>query len=309
MKLSVIICTYNRAKYLYNALDSVEKCSYPTELFELIVVNNNSIDNTSCECNRFANAYPDINFRYYTEMQQGLSYARNRGIQEAKGEIIIFIDDDTTVHPSFLQAYNDLFDTYPELVAAGGVIQPIYENKRPKWMNNTLEQLLTASINLGTSISKFPRSLTPFGANCAFKQTVFQEIGLFNVRIGRKGNFPMAGEESELYEEMNRMSLQYLYTPKAIVYHHISEDRLTITHLRKLTFAMGVSEKIRMLHHSKCRYTKRLIVECKKWGVLALRCAYYLATFKPATVARLCTARWYYTKGVFANLSKLSEVL
>mgnify|MGYP003292324368 CR=1 FL=1 len=80
MKLSVIVCTYNREKYLYNLLRSIAENDFPEKLYEIILVNNNSTDNTENECIRFQNDFPNVDFRYVEEKNQGLSFARNKGI-------------------------------------------------------------------------------------------------------------------------------------------------------------------------------------------------------------------------------------
>ena len=82
--ISVIICTYNREKYIYNVLKSVAENNLSHKDYEIVLVNNNCSDNTETECRRFQQDYPDIQFQYLIETQQGLSYARNCGIQNAQ---------------------------------------------------------------------------------------------------------------------------------------------------------------------------------------------------------------------------------
>ena len=97
MKLSVIICTYNRERYIYNALKSIAEQDFPLSGYEIVLVNNNSTDNTENICKDFKRDYPQVDFRYFIETNQGLSYARNRGVKESSGDILIFVDDDATV--------------------------------------------------------------------------------------------------------------------------------------------------------------------------------------------------------------------
>ncbi|HRS68106.1 MAG TPA: glycosyltransferase family A protein, partial [Paludibacteraceae bacterium] len=74
--LSVIICTYNRDKYIYNVLRSVAENTFPKEKYEIVLVNNNCTDNTEARCAQFSRDFPSVNFRYVVEETQGLSYAR-----------------------------------------------------------------------------------------------------------------------------------------------------------------------------------------------------------------------------------------
>ena len=95
--ITLIICTYNREKYIGPLLDSVAKNDYPTTDYEIVLVDNNCTDNTRGVCEQFATAHPEITLRYVVETEQGLSAARNKGIKEAKGDIIIYVDDDALV--------------------------------------------------------------------------------------------------------------------------------------------------------------------------------------------------------------------
>ena len=97
--LSIIICTYNRDQFLYDALRHVAVNDYPTEEYEIVLVNNNSTDTTESECQRFAADFPQVQFRYFVETKQGLSHARNRGIDESRGDVLVFLDDDSFVQP------------------------------------------------------------------------------------------------------------------------------------------------------------------------------------------------------------------
>ena len=95
--LSIIVCTYNRDKYLYGALKCIAENGFPTKDYEIVLVNNLSTDNTEAECLRFQSDYPEVDFRYFVETNQGLSFARNRGIKESQGETLLFLDDDSYI--------------------------------------------------------------------------------------------------------------------------------------------------------------------------------------------------------------------
>ena len=144
--ISVILCTYNRDKYIYNVLKSVAENDYPHDQYEIVLVNNNSTDGTENECRRFQADYPDIRFRYFLETNQGLSYARNCGIRNAQGDLLAYVDDDATVNPEYLRTYSDFFTHHPEAVAAGGPILPVYETEEPEWMTHYTRQLITGKL-------------------------------------------------------------------------------------------------------------------------------------------------------------------
>ncbi|MFH1754161.1 MAG: glycosyltransferase family A protein, partial [Candidatus Latescibacterota bacterium] len=92
VKLSVIVCTYNRSPLLVSCLDSLVNQTLPVTNFEIVLVNNNSTDDTQAIAERYAGGHGNI--RVINELKQGLSHARNRGWQEAKGKYVAYIDDD-----------------------------------------------------------------------------------------------------------------------------------------------------------------------------------------------------------------------
>src|SRR5687768_13295937 len=94
MKISVIICSYNREKYIRSALESMVAQEYPASDFEVLVVDNNSSDNTEAVCRSFIAEHPGHHLYYFLEKKQGASFARNTGAEIAKGELLCFMDDD-----------------------------------------------------------------------------------------------------------------------------------------------------------------------------------------------------------------------
>ena len=105
--LTAIICTYNRAKYIGNLLESIAANDLAKNEYEILLVDNNCTDNTCEVCDAFAEAHKDVNFRYVVEQEQGLSAARNKGIREAKGELIVYIDDVALIDTWYLRTITD----------------------------------------------------------------------------------------------------------------------------------------------------------------------------------------------------------
>ncbi len=142
MKISAIISTYNRDQYLPGLFDAFRSQTLPVSDFEVIIINNNSNDNTELLSNEFLKNKEGINVRYYKETNQGLSYARNRGIKEALGELVTFIDDDAIPTEEFLEKTIKFFDEHPDAGAAGGKILLKFLDKKPDWYNKFLSPLL-----------------------------------------------------------------------------------------------------------------------------------------------------------------------
>lgn len=265
MMLSVILCTYNRERYIYNVLQSIAAGGFGD--YEIVLVNNNSTDGTESECQRFAKDHPEVAMRYCVEKQQGLSYARNRGIMESQGEVLVYVDDDAVVNREYLQTYADFFNRNKEAVAAGGPITPRYDGcEEPSWMSHYTRQLVTGELNLGTRDREFPKGAFPGGGNAAYRKSVFNEVGLFNVELGRKGNSLIGAEEKDLFDKMTSRGMKFYYLPNAILYHLIPPKKLTQDYFDRLTYGIGVSERYRTQQISRKKYLNRLLKEAVKWG-------------------------------------------
>ena len=265
--ISVILCTYNRDRYIYNVLQSIAEGDFAHSRYEIVLVNNNSTDNTEAECRRFAADHPDITFRYYVEPKQGLSHARNCGIRHAKGEVLVYVDDDALVNKEYLRTYDDFFRRNPEAVAAGGPILPQYDGcEEPQWMSHYTRQLVTGKLYLGDSEREFPKGAFPGGGNAAYRKSVFDTVGLFNPELGRKGNSLISAEEKDLFDKMTTNGMRFYYLPTAILYHLIPPKKQTQDYFDRLTYSIGVSERYRTLQIGKKKYLSRMAKEAVKWG-------------------------------------------
>ena len=159
MTISFIICTYNRERYIYECLSRLAKNTAQAG-WEIVLVNNNSTDKTAAECERFVKDYKPENYRYFVEKQQGLSFARNRGIAEAKGEWLVFLDDDAMVEPDYIANLQRNIETHPEAKAFGGPIEPFFEGEAPKWLS-PWTMIYVSAIDLGNEVVPFKNNQYP----------------------------------------------------------------------------------------------------------------------------------------------------
>ncbi len=298
MKLSVVICTYNREKYLYNVLKSIVENDFPVAQYEIVLVNNNSKDNTEAICQQFEADFPQVEFHYFVETQQGLSHARNRGIQEAQGDIIIYVDDDAVVNKEYLQTYWDFFTAHPEAYAAGGPVVPQYETAEPRWMSHYTLSLITGYHNHGDKEKPYTGEAYPGGGNAAYRKEVFETVGLFNPELGRNGTNLACSEEKDIFDKMRQASMPFYYLPTAILYHQISAAKLTQDYFDKVTYGIGVSERKRTLAISKGKYIKRLVAEGVKWCATLVLLVGYTVAFAPQKGIKLVAFRWNVTRGL-----------
>lgn len=299
-EISIIICTYNRDKYIYQTLHYIACNGFPANRYELILIDNNSTDQTRAECQKFQCEFPDLNFYYYLETQQGLSFARNRGIKEAKGDILLFLDDDAFMQKDYLLKLSLYLASHRDTAAFGGKITPIYENgKNPKWMSKWTYSWVSA-IDKGNQVCLFEGNSYPIGANMGFRRSALPADG-FNTALGRnKGNL-MGGEEKDIFNRMKIVKAQIYYFPDIEVHHVIPEKRTTQEYIKRLAIGIGMSEKIRTLKISRICYLKRLFAEIVKWGASILLCIGYLLKLTPQKGTILIYFRWYVTRGLLAR--------
>ncbi|MBR3937148.1 MAG: glycosyltransferase [Bacteroidaceae bacterium] len=300
--ISVIICTYNRDKYIYNVLKSLALGTLEHSAYEIILVDNNCTDNTRSEVDHFCNVFPQVTLRYFVETNQGLSHARNRGIRESKGDILVYVDDDATVNPEYLKTYADWFASHPETDAAGGPIIPHYETgSEPKWMTYFIKRLLTGYLYFGDKARPFPGDNYPGGGNAAYRASVFEKVGLYNVQLGRNGDSLTGGEEKDIFDKMKREGMQFVYLPNAILYHSIPGYKLEADYFNRLTTGIGQSERARTLRIGKGLYRKRLLSELKKWCATIVLWCFYLVTFRPQRGNMLIKFRRNVTKALLGK--------
>lgn len=297
--ISVIICTYNRAKYIYNVLKSVADGALPASMYEIVVVNNNSSDNTEAECRRFRLAYPNVAMVYCEEREQGLSHARNSGIKNSSGNILVFVDDDALVNDGYLKSYFDFFDRHEAAMAAGGPIIPLYDGcKEPLWMSHYTRQLITGKLWLGSKEKEFPGDAFPGGGNAAYRRVVFEKVGLFNVELGRKGESLIGAEEKDLFDRLKTRGLKFFYLPNSILYHLIPPTKLTDEYFERLSYSIGVSERCRTLQSGKNKYLLRIMKEMVKWCGTLVLCLWFCLSGRSCKAKKLASFRYNVTNGL-----------
>lgn len=293
--ISLVIATYNRAEQLLVTLSSVAEQTTMAERWECIVVDNNSKDDTRERVARFIESHPGLNIIYRFEPQQGLSYARNAGIESARGEIIAFVDDDERVAQGFFDAYIELFERHPEAMTAGGRVIAEYPAGRPRWMSRYSEQPIANPIDFGHEVKPYPQRCIPAGGNMAFRREVFQRIGVFNTELGRKGTTLIGGEESELFERIAAHNMPCYYTPGATIYHIIPSQKLTAEYFEKLCYNTGISQHRRAVLHR--RIVSLYLGEVAKWGATLL----LTLVHRPQQSYYLIKMRYNITRGILSR--------
>ena len=297
MTISFIICTYNREKYIYECLSRLAKNTVRTD-WEIVLVDNNSTDSTASECNRFHTDFPSVNYRYFLEKQQGLSFARNHGIQEAKGDWLVFLDDDAFVEPDYIKRLQQHIQNLPDMAAFGGKILPLLENGHtPEWLGRWTMIWLSA-LDMGSRVKRFTGKQYPIGANMGIARKTAEQIGFFDTNLGRKGKNFIGGEEKDYFSRIKRFRQPVYYLPDIAVRHCIPASRTTDDYIRKLGRGTGASERLRTRSKGATAYAAALLKESFKWLAILLLCAGYILTLHPVKGTKLILFRAEVTKGL-----------
>jgi glucosyl-dolichyl phosphate glucuronosyltransferase len=241
IRVSVIVCTYNRMDSLRRTLESVATQSVPEGIgWEIVVVDNNSKDATRQVVEDFQKKF-EGRFRYAREENQGISFARNRGIQESKGEILAFIDDDEIAALDWLR--NLTSNLYSgEWAGAGGPVVSQWRERPPAWWSDkspfTLGPLAAWAADPEVKTLVQP----PVGANMAFRRETFDKFGGFRTDLGRVGKVLLHGEDTEFGRRLMVEGLRLCYEPSAITLHPVEKTRVNKKYFLDWWFNKGKSD-------------------------------------------------------------------
>lgn len=233
---SIVIVTRNRHEQLTQAITSIENQNYHKEKFELIIVDNASTDCTKKRVNEISKNMK-LKIHYIFEKNVGISFARNAGLTKARGDWIIYFDDDTIVDHSFLHNLDCALKANPTAKAFGGKALIKRPDKLPFFWSSHFEGYLSSvDYGINTVTIHFPQ--TPYGLNMGFERKILQMLNGFNEEI------IFGGDETELFYRLEQNNINTLYIPNCLVHHVVSENRFTIFWLLVAAYRSGH-------HHAK----------------------------------------------------------
>jgi len=206
-------------------------------IFEIIVVDNNSTDNTREIVEQFGNIE---NLRHVFEPNQGLSHARNLGYLEAQGKYVAYIDDDARADKEWISGIQRILeDLDPHPLVIGGPIYPFYLSDKPDWFLDKYE-----IHSWGDEPRFLKRNEYFYGSNMIFLKDVLEESGGFDTERGVSGETLNLGEETVLFDKIWMKSGNgnlFYYSPDLIVYHLVPPERMSIRYFLKRRFMVGQS--------------------------------------------------------------------
>ena len=292
--ISIIICTYNRMEYLPNCLEHLKNQTAKKEFYEIIIIDNNSSDKTELICKDYIQKNSEINVTYFLEKKPGLSNARNRGIKEAKGDILCFIDDDGFATDNYVKIISKYATNinYSNYIAFGGKVIPCYnKGKEPKWISKYISGLVS-EVDLGTKVKSFNKKY-PAGCNMVFRKEFFENHGGFNVDLHTRG------DDKYIFQKLRDNKYKILYVPELKVSHFIDDYRLEKNFIIRLSKIIGQSEAIRLKNKNIIFKMMKLFEYLIKWKVSLLLAFIFLSKGQKEKSKYIVMVRWQVILGYF----------
>jgi glucosyl-dolichyl phosphate glucuronosyltransferase len=257
--ISIIVPTLNRAGSLELAIRSFCLQSLSPDRFEIIVVDNGSTDNTKEVTQSAVDAFPALQIRYIYEAEPGLLSGRHRGAQEAKGEVLTFVDDDIEADANWLRAIEESFsDLTVQLV--GGRNLPNYEVEPPSWLSwfwlehpygKFLPEL--SLLDFGEEIRDIDTNFV-WGLNFSIRKDALFELGGFHPDCIPKSLQRFQGDgETGLTQKATFKGYRALYQPQALVLHSVPKNRMTFEYFDRRYFYQGVCDSYSQIRKAESR--------------------------------------------------------
>jgi glucosyl-dolichyl phosphate glucuronosyltransferase len=246
--ISIIIPTLNRANSLKLAIDSICQQNFSPDQFENLVVDNGSTDNTKQVTEAAIAAYPFHKIHYIYEVEPGLLSGRHRGALEAKGDILIFVDDDIEADVNWLQAIQESFDD-SSVQIVGGRNLPKYEVEPPEWLEwfwleHPYGKLCgyLSLLDFGDQVRNIDANHV-WGLNFSIRKSALFELGGFHPDCIPKHLQHLQGDgETGLTQKANSQGYKAIYQPLALVFHSVPKERMTYEYFEQRSFYQGVCD-------------------------------------------------------------------
>ncbi len=246
--ISLIICTHNRAPALSDALHSLKNLRIPKGCdVELVLVDNASSDGTSRLIEAFEKETEKFQVIHLREERLGKSFALNNGIGVAKGDFLVFIDDDHIVSDDYLNAIIRTVGEHGDYSIFCGRVFPDWDGSEPQWVHDNdrypIRPFPVPRFDLGEEPLKISedKGFIPGSGNLVMKKEVFQRIGFFSEELGPKGHNLRGGEDIEFVRRALRKGEKILYVPHIVQLHQVFSENLRLSYLVKKSYLRSIA--------------------------------------------------------------------
>lgn len=293
--VTVVVCSYNRADSLSEALESLVSLQTDGFSYEVLVVDNASTDHTPDVVQQAA-ASSACSVRYVMEKQPGVSFARNCGVREACGQWLVFFDDDELAEPDLLVQLLKAAEK-KQVKCVGGAIKLclIGENGEDKTEQRNLRPWVRVMFNCTRDMTVgqfYNRTCTPGTGNMLVHRDIFDKIGLFRTDLVE------GGEDTDLYHRMRGAGFAVYYSPEALVHHRVPEFRLEPKYMKLASLRMGGHVARREYqHYNKLTYPMVIVARGLQTSLLHGSCLVFalIGGNKEAVLERKC--KWWLGQG------------
>lgn len=279
MQISITVPTRNRSFLLNKMIRSLTMQTFPQENFEVIVVDNGSIDDTKDVVELYQKKFPNLNLNYIFIPSPGLHVGRHKGLELARGEILVYADDDIEAFPTWLEGIAESFED-PDVALVGGNNLPKYEIEPPEWIDklwiNTpygKQNWLYSVLDFGEKKITIPPHYI-WGCNFSIRKKCLLKIGGFHPDGMPDSLLKYRGDgETAVSNEIKKTGYKTIFNPKASVYHFVSAKRMTMEYIYKRGYIQGISNsysnirrdgEVELIHSGK-KYYSYLIFMSKRF--------------------------------------------
>ncbi len=231
--VSIIVCTHNRADLLSCIIDQLRAQNYPADSFEIIIIDNNSTDQTRQVVEEYITK-PGAPVRYVFEGRSGITFVRNRGAEESHYPYLAYVDDDCRVGSDWLSQLVRGFDLQENVGAIGGRVTLDWgQQERPKWLGSGFEPWLAENSRLGYQPRLLDKKNQIMEGNMAISREAWHLAGGF-LGMEQFGSRNMsAGEVLYMLYQLRKSGYQVAFVPQAVAMHR-----------------MGIYTRCRFLHRA-----------------------------------------------------------
>jgi glycosyltransferase involved in cell wall biosynthesis len=240
VRVSVAICTWNRAVLLRQTLEQFCRLQVPPDLrWELIVVNNNCTDQTDEVVADFSNRLP---LRRLSQPRPGKSHAVNMALGQALGQYVLFTDDDVLVDERWLVAFETTSRRYPDAAVAGGPIEPWFVAEPSPLLTHAFPALASGfnALDHGLPEGPLPPGRYVWGANLAVNRNATGDL-LFDPTLGPAPGRPKSCEEMEFIDRVRTSGGSVVWSPAMRVRHYVDPQRMTLRYLTRYYAGIGAN--------------------------------------------------------------------
>lgn len=250
MGISVIVCCFNSEWIIEQTLEALINQEVSDNLnWEIIVIDNNSNDNTSEAVNTFINNNRNVTIRIVSEPRQGLSHARLKGYEASNYSYLLYCDDDNFLGENYIQSAFDIMESNPDISLLGGVGHPIYESEpEPRILPFIAQYAIGPQGNCNLEDITISRGYV-YGAGMILRKRCFADIlskGFKFFNIGRNGKLLTGAEDVELGNAMRIAGFRIFFSNRLIFKHYLKSNRLSWDYLKRMNFGSGVSSSLMM---------------------------------------------------------------